>query len=102
MECGFDGIEVDMGPHSILRQFLSPLTNYRTDQYGGSIQNRVRFPLSVVSAIRSRLGDKVPLGVCLCADELFPGGITVEKAAEAAEIVSSSGGVYYFQVGKFL
>ena len=78
MQGGFDGIEIDMGPESLLRQFLSPISNHRTDEYGGSLENRMRFPLAVIAAVRDRVGPDFPTGVRLCADEQFWGGITTE------------------------
>ncbi|HEX9911538.1 MAG TPA: hypothetical protein VGA86_11665, partial [Desulfatiglandales bacterium] len=47
-EGGLDGIEIDMGPESLLRQFLSPISNHRRDEYGGSVENRMRFPMQVL------------------------------------------------------
>ena len=51
-EGGFDGIELQFGHSSLSRQFLSPLTNFRTDEYGGSLENRMRAPLKFIGAVR--------------------------------------------------
>ena len=58
-EGGFDGIELQFGHSSLARQFMSPLTNYRTDEYGGSFENRMRFPLELVAAVRQGRGDRL-------------------------------------------
>ncbi|MEJ2068548.1 MAG: mycofactocin system FadH/OYE family oxidoreductase 2, partial [Deltaproteobacteria bacterium] len=75
-EGGFDGIELQFGHSSLARQFMSPLTNLRNDEYGGSFENRLRFPLELLAAVRRTIGDDFTLGVRLCADEMIPGGLT--------------------------
>ena len=75
-EGGFDGVEVDMGPQSLLRQFLSPLSNLRQDDYGGSIENRMRLPLKVLEGIHQNVGEDFAVGIRLCLDEKFWGAIT--------------------------
>ncbi len=77
-EGGFDGIELQIGHSSLLRQFLSPLTNLRSDEYGGSLENRMRFPLEVIAAVRKTVGTGYTLGIRLCADEMVQGGLTLE------------------------
>jgi 2,4-dienoyl-CoA reductase-like NADH-dependent reductase (Old Yellow Enzyme family) len=57
----FDAIEVHCGHGYLLSQFLSPITNIRGDEYGGSIENRLRFPLQVIAAVRGAIGDTVPI-----------------------------------------
>ena len=67
---------------------MSPLTNFRTDEYGGSLENRMRFPLEVLKAVRKIVGDDFTLGVRLCADEMLPwGGITLNDAKEIAKVL---------------
>jgi len=62
-EGGFDGIELQLGHSSLLRQFLSPLTNLRQDDYGGSLENRLRFPREVIAAVRKTVGADYTLGI---------------------------------------
>jgi len=95
-EAGFDGIEVDMGPESLLRQFLSPISNHRQDDYGGSLENRARFPLEVLKGIRAAVGGKVAVGVRLCVDEQFWGGIAPEESAIMAKAFQDDGGAEFF------
>ncbi len=90
-EGGFDGIEIDMGSESLLRQFLSPISNHRQDDYGGSLENRIRLPLAVLSAVRKTVGDDYPVGVKLCVDERFWGGITPEESIPIAKELVETG-----------
>ncbi|OGN96237.1 MAG: NADH:flavin oxidoreductase, partial [Chloroflexi bacterium RBG_13_51_18] len=83
-EGGFDGIELQIGHSSLMRQFLSPLTNLRTDDYGGGLENRMRFPLEVIAAVRRMVGEDFTLGIRLCADEMVQGGLTLDDAKEIA------------------
>jgi mycofactocin system FadH/OYE family oxidoreductase 2 len=83
-EGGFDGIELQIGHSSLMRQFLSPLTNLRTDDYGGSLENRMRFPLEVIAAVRKTVGPDYTLGIRLCADEMVQGGLTLDDTREMA------------------
>jgi len=83
-EGGFDGIELQLGHSSLLRQFLSPLSNQRSDEYGGSLENRMRFALEVIDAVRKTVGGDYTLGVRLCADEMISGGLTLDDVKEIA------------------
>lgn len=78
---GFDLVELHGAHGYLIAQFLSPLDNHRTDDYGGSLRNRARFALEVVEACRERVGD-FPLIFRLSADEYAPGGLTLEEARE--------------------
>ncbi|MGD8251188.1 MAG: FAD-dependent oxidoreductase [Desulfobacterales bacterium] len=95
---GFDGLEIDMGPESLLRQFLSPISNHRGDAFGGSLENRMRFPLGVVEAVRQAVGKEFLIGVCLCADEKFWGGITPEESVQMAQALEATGSVDFINV----
>ncbi|MCA0995027.1 FAD-dependent oxidoreductase [Alloyangia pacifica] len=84
LRAGLDGIEVHCGHGLLVQQFLSPLSNHRTDDYGGDLWNRSRFAREILAAVRQRIGADVPLGVRVSGDELVPGGLT---AADMAEVV---------------
>jgi 2,4-dienoyl-CoA reductase-like NADH-dependent reductase (Old Yellow Enzyme family) len=73
-DAGFDGVEVKAAHDGLPREFLSPLGNDRRDEYGGSVENRMRFPLDLLRAIRAEIGSEVALGIRLVADEGVPGG----------------------------
>ena len=62
-EGGFDGVELQFGHSSLARQFMSPLTNLRGDEYGGEFENRMRFALELVAAVRGAVGADFTLGV---------------------------------------
>ncbi|MFT3851180.1 MAG: mycofactocin system FadH/OYE family oxidoreductase 2 [Ilumatobacteraceae bacterium] len=94
-EGGFDGIELQCSHSSIVRGFLSPATNKRTDEYGGSLDNRARLLLRIAAAVRSVIGNRLALGVRICGDELIDGGTTIDDAVEVARMVEASGHVDY-------
>jgi 2,4-dienoyl-CoA reductase-like NADH-dependent reductase (Old Yellow Enzyme family)/thioredoxin reductase len=90
-ECGFDGLELH-GAHGYLPlQFLSGFTNRRTDEYGGSLENRARFPLALIHAVRKYAGEDFPLIYRLSADEDIPGGVTLEEACAFAKLAQDAG-----------
>jgi mycofactocin system FadH/OYE family oxidoreductase 2 len=97
-EGGFDGVELQFGHSSLARQFMSPLTNFRSDEYGGDFENRLRFALEVVAAVREAVGADFTLGVRLCADELIPGGLTLDDAKQIAQRLQATGQLDYFNL----
>jgi mycofactocin system FadH/OYE family oxidoreductase 2 len=90
-EGGFDGIELQFGHSSLARQFLSPLTNFRGDEYGGSLENRMRAPLKFISAVRKAVGNDFTLGIRMCADEMIPGGLDLAQVQEICARFEASG-----------
>ena len=80
-DAGYDMVMVHMGHGWLLHQFLSPYFNRRTDSYGGSTENRLRFPLMILDAIRERIGREFPLEVRISGMEPLEGGLTVEEQA---------------------
>jgi 2,4-dienoyl-CoA reductase-like NADH-dependent reductase (Old Yellow Enzyme family)/thioredoxin reductase len=92
---GFDGVELQCSQSSIIRGFLSPATNQRTDGYGGPLPNRARLLLEVVAAVRAAIGPGRALGVRLCGDEMVEGGTTLGEAVEVARMASATGAVDY-------
>ena len=95
VEAGFDAVELKVGHDGILRQFLSPLTNDRTDQYGGSIENRLRYLLQVTEAVRRAAGPDVAVGIRLGIDEHVPGGYGLDEGVAFAKGFEASGLVDY-------
>ena len=91
VEAGFDIVEIHMAHGYLLASFLSPLTNVRTDRYGGSLVNRLRFPLRVVSAVRELWPDEKPLSVRLSAVDWWPGGNEPEDAVAIARALKLHG-----------
>src|SRR6195952_1815618 len=94
-EGGLAGIELQCSHSSIVRGFLSPATNVRTDRWGGSLKNRARLLLELVAAVRDAIGRDMALGVRLCGDELIEGGTTIDEAVEVAKLVEATGHVDY-------
>lgn len=92
---GFDGIELQCSHSSIVRGFLSPATNRRTDRYGGTLANRARLLLEIVDAVRDSIGSDKALGVRICGDELIEGGTTIDDAVAVARMVDAGGRVDY-------
>jgi len=88
---GFDGIELQCSHSSIVRQFLSRNTNRRTDEYGGSLENRARLLREIIAAIRLAVGRDYVLSVRLCGDELIADGITIDEAVALARMLEDDG-----------
>jgi len=88
---GFDAIDIDGGAGYLIQQFMSPLTNRRKDKWGGSLQNRLRFPLEIIRRTREVVGPRYPLLFDLCMDECAEGGIKPEQALETALMFEEEG-----------
>lgn len=82
VKCGFDMIMLHFGHGTFVANFLSPKYNRRTDDFGGSAENRARFPSMIIDAIRKAIGPKVPIEVRLSGDELVEGGGTVADCVD--------------------
>ena len=91
VKAGYDGVEVHCAHGYLLNQFYSPLTNHRTDAYGGSLENRMRFLLEAVAAVREVIGAGIPLAVRLGGADYLPGGSTEEDAVRASRILEDAG-----------
>ncbi len=91
LECGFDALEVHVGHGYLLSQFLSPYTNRRRDAWGGSIENRARFPREAVRAVRDAVGSRVAVYAKLNMHDGFPGGLTLAEAIEVARLFEADG-----------
>lgn len=90
-EAGFDGIELHGAHGYLICNFLSPLSNKRTDEYGGSIANRLRFALEILDRIRARCGRDFPVGIRLSCSELSSGGLTPEEVEVMCPILADAG-----------
>jgi len=90
------------GAHGwIISQFLSDLDNHRTDQYGGCIENKARFPLMIVDRIRQRCGDDLLIEFRLSADEAVPGGITIDETVEFAKMLDGKVDIIHVSAATF-
>ena len=97
--CGYDGVMVFAGHGWLLHQFLSPRTNTRNDQYGGSLENRARFPLSVIRAVRERCGRDFMIEVRVSGSEREPGGLEVEEVAQFCKMLEGLVDLVHVSVG---
>ena len=88
---GYELLEIHGANGYLITNFLSPRTNKRTDWYGGSLQNRMRFLLQVVTAIRQKIGPDFPFSVRLGGSEYEPDGIFIEETIEVAKILENNG-----------
>lgn len=97
---GFDAVEIHAGHSYLISQFLSPLTNHRTDEFGGSAENRARFARMVLEEVRAQVGPHFPIFVRISADEFLEGGNTLEDTLdylqyfqEEADVIDVSAGL---------
>lgn len=91
MEAGYDGVEIHCAHGYLLNQFYSPLTNRRTDAYGGSLENRLRATLETYAKVRAAVGAETPVAVRLGGADYMPDGSTVADAAAAAKLLAEAG-----------
>ena len=82
---GFDSVEIHAGHSYLLNQFLSPLFNNRTDEFGGSAENRSRFAVMVIDSVRAAVGLRFPISIRISADDMLKGGNTLEDSLELME-----------------
>ena len=90
-EAGFDWLELHCAHGYLLSSFISPLTNQRNDEYGGSLENRLRFPLEVFHAVREVWPSNKPMSVRISAHDWVEGGITPDDAVEIARVFKAAG-----------
>jgi N,N-dimethylglycine/sarcosine dehydrogenase len=95
---GLDGIEISMAHNHLVDQFWSPLFNERTDEYGGSLENRLRFGLEVLAEVRRQVGRDFVVGTRISGDERTPGGLTGADMAEIARRLAQSGLVDFVSI----
>ena len=102
-EGGFDGAELQSSHSSLIRQFFSPYYNRRTDAYGGSLENRMRFVLEVIEAVRAEIGRDFTVGIRLCGDELIPAGLTLDDVCKIARRLEATGQLDFINtsIGEF-
>lgn len=91
VQAGFDAVEIHAGHGYLLSQFLSPWTNRRKDIYGGKLENRLRFPASVIRHVRESLGPGYPVIVKMNCEDGFSGGLNIDEAVEVAKRFEEEG-----------
>ena len=90
-EAGFDMIEIYAGMGFLINRFISPVTNHRTDHYGGNLENRVRLLMEIIQSVKKAVGENFPLSVRFSAEELMPGGHTLKESRIVATMLESVG-----------
>ncbi len=88
---GFDGVQIHCAHGYLLAQFISPLFNHRTDEYGGSVQNRFRIVQEVFDAIRNKVGSDYPIWIKMNSSDEMPNGLTVDEFLEMASLLAKAG-----------
>jgi 2,4-dienoyl-CoA reductase-like NADH-dependent reductase (Old Yellow Enzyme family) len=91
LAAGFEVVEIHAAHGYLLHEFLSPLSNHRTDEYGGSLENRMRFPLRVVEAVRQAWPDELPLFIRISSTDWAEGGWDLEQSIDFAKRVKALG-----------
>ncbi len=91
LDMGFDLIEIHFAHGYLLHSFLSPYSNQRTDEYGGSPENRMRYPLEILKTVIEEVNGKVPVGVRLSVEEYLEGGLGFEEAIDICKAVQAAG-----------
>jgi 2,4-dienoyl-CoA reductase-like NADH-dependent reductase (Old Yellow Enzyme family)/thioredoxin reductase len=91
MQAGFDAVELHAAHGYLISQFMSPYLNHRTDRFGGSFENRMRFPLAIVQSIQSKCGRDFPVLVRYSASEWVPGGRELPESVEVAKLLEQAG-----------
>jgi anthraniloyl-CoA monooxygenase len=91
LKAGFDMLQLHFGHGYLLASFISPLSNVRCDDYGGSLENRLRFPLEVFDAVRAEWPAEKPISVAICASDCARGGLEVDDAVAVAGMFRDHG-----------
>jgi len=97
-EAGYDGVELNFCHGYLQQQFLSPFNNIRTDEYGGNLENRMRFGMEIIAAVRQVIGRDMVLGIRSAADEFIAGGFTLDDAKEFTARWARTGDVDYLNL----
>jgi len=97
-EAGIDGVVIHGAHGYLVSEFMSPYFNRRTDEYGGSLENRMRFPLEVIEAVRNAVGDDFVVGIRVNADEFVDGGYTLDNFLVMAPMLTGTGKLDFLNV----
>ena len=93
-----DGVEISCQAGTLIEQFWSPAMNFRTDGYGGSLENRMRFGLETLEAVRTSVGDDYVVGIRMPGDEMMDGGLSQDDCTEIARAYAASGLIDFISV----
>lgn len=98
-KCGFDMVMIHCGHGWLLHQFISKVTNHRTDRWGGSMENRMRFPLLVIEKVREAVGKDFPIELRISGAERMPGGYDIDTGIEIAKAVDGKVDLIHVSAG---
>ena len=98
-QAGFDGVEIHGAINHLIAMFCSPFYNHRTDEYGGSTENRVRFYKEIIEEVQKQCGKDFPIVARSCGDECSPDGLTLEEGVAQAKILEKTGIVAFHIMG---
>jgi len=90
-QCGFDGVQIHAAHGYLISQFLSPFYNKRTDEYGGSLENRARILMEVFGAIRDKVGDRFPVLIKMNSEDFVDDGLSVAEMVQVAAMLERAG-----------
>lgn len=90
-DAGYDAVELHGAHGYLINQFVSPFSNKRTDEYGGNLRNRLRFPLEIIARAKELVGESYPIIYRISADEMVEGGLTIEDTKVIAQILEEAG-----------
>ncbi len=100
IEAGMDGVEIHGAQGHLIQQFVSPYSNRRTDEWGGNLDNRLRFPREILSQVRKRVGQRAIVGYRMGVEEFTDGGLTVEDNLKIAQSLCDDGLVDYLSLAQ--
>ena len=100
IEGGMDGVEIHGAQGHLIQQFVSPFSNHRTDDYGGSPENRLRFPREILEGVRRRVGTRPIVGYRMGVEEFTDGGLGIEETVEIARLLCAEGLVDYLSLAQ--
>ena len=95
---GHDGVSIHAGHGYLISEFMSPYFNHREDEYGGSLENRLRFPIEVIKAVRETVGNDFVVGIRVNADEFLPGGYTLDDFLVMLPLLLQAAKIDYINV----
>ena len=100
IEAGMDGVEIHGAQGHLIQQFVSPFSNHRDDEYGGSLEKRLRFPRDIIEGVRQRIGRRAIVGYRLGVEEFTEGGLTIDQAVEIAQALTADGHLDYLSLSQ--
>jgi len=100
-QAGFDGVEIHGAHGYLICSFLSPYTNKRTDIYGGSLENRARFPMNIIRKVREKVGPDFIVGYRISGEEKVEGGLTIEETCRFGQMIEDQVDYIHVSVGNY-